>query len=152
MGSERFGGLAGRVIARLARHVEQAIADDDLSLPQYRVLGLLAEGEEASSRLAERLAVRPHSITAVVDGLVARGLVARGADPADRRRLPLALTPAGHATLDRANAAVGARLLDVLGHLSGDERSNVKSSMPLWQQALDERRNKQRRARPKAQA
>jgi long-chain acyl-CoA synthetase len=142
VGVERFGAVAGRVVARLAKQVETAIAAEDLSLAQYRVLGLLAEGERASSRLAERLAVRPNSVTSLVDGLVARGLVERGADPEDRRRLPLALTEKGSAALDRANAAVGARLHEVLSHASPPDRSTLKTSLQLWQHTLDERRER----------
>ena len=49
----------------------------DLTLPQFRVLGILAEGSSAASGLADRLAVRRPSITALIDGLVARDLVDR---------------------------------------------------------------------------
>src|SRR5690349_21731217 len=77
----------GRAIARLAKHLENGLAPLDVSVPQYRVLALLAEGSAASSALAGRLAVSPPSITAVVDGLVARDLVTRTPDPDDRRRL-----------------------------------------------------------------
>ena len=86
---------AARALARLARHVEHTLASIDLSLPQYRALSLLGDGSTASSALAGRLAVSPPSVTAVIDGLVARGLVERQADPDDRRRLTLLLTPAG---------------------------------------------------------
>jgi long-chain acyl-CoA synthetase len=145
MNVEQFGGLAGRVVARLAKQVELGIAGEELSLPQYRLLGMLAEGSAASSKLAERMAVRPPSVTSLVDGLVARGLVERHADPADRRRLPLELTAAGQVVLDRANAAVGARLKDVLGNLAGDEATTVRRSVSLWQEALDAHRDRQPR-------
>src|SRR5438552_18615506 len=81
---------AARALARLARHVEHALDSLELSLPQYRLLSLLGDGSSASSALAGRLAVSPPSVTAVVDGLVTRGLVERHADAADRRRLTLA--------------------------------------------------------------
>ena len=66
----------GRAIARLARQVEHGLAPVGLSLQQYRALALLAEGPAGSTRLAERLTVSPPSVTAVIDGLVARELVA----------------------------------------------------------------------------
>ena len=69
----------GRTAAWLAKQVELSLAEVDLSLSQYRILGLLDEGSAVSSALAERLAVRPPSVTAVIDGLVTRGLVARTA-------------------------------------------------------------------------
>src|SRR5579864_1778095 len=89
----------GRVIARLARQVELAAADLDLSLSQYRALSLLGEGKEAASALAEKLAVSRPSVTGVIDGLVARGLVTRDHVDGDRRRVGLDLTPEGRRLL-----------------------------------------------------
>src|SRR4030095_7644591 len=96
---------AARALARLARHVETALDPLDLSLPQYRVLSLLGDGSSASSALAHRLAVSPPSVTAVVDGLVARALVTREADAGDRRRLTLQLTADGRKLLRAAEVA-----------------------------------------------
>ena len=96
---------AARAVARLAKQVEVAIGPLDLSLPQYRVLALLGDGSTASSVLARKLAVSPPTVTAVVDGLVARGLVERQADPEDRRRLTLLLTRDGKRVLAAADAA-----------------------------------------------
>jgi long-chain acyl-CoA synthetase len=101
----------GRVAARLARQVELGLATVDLTLSQYRLLILLAEGhEEAASSLADKLAVSRPSVTAVVDGLVAKGLVERHTDPVDRRRVSHDITAAGEQALARADAAVDARL------------------------------------------
>ena len=107
---------AARAVARLAKQVEVALGPLDLSLPQYRVLALLGEGSTASSVLARRLAVSPPSVTAVVDGLVGRGLVEREADPEDRRRLTLLLTRDGAKLLAAADAAAEARLDEIAGY------------------------------------
>ena len=53
-------GTYGRVAAWLSKRVEVALAQVELTLPQYRVLGILAEGSAAASGLADRLAVRGH--------------------------------------------------------------------------------------------
>jgi long-chain acyl-CoA synthetase len=144
---EQFGQLAGRVIARLAKQVELSIAPLELTLPQYRLLGHLADGAEAASALAERMAVKPPTVTSLVDGLVARGFVVRSSDPEDRRRLPLELTATGRDLLGRANTAVGERLADVLGHLDDrDERAAVKHGLAGWQTALDAVRDARRAA------
>lgn len=139
---------AGRAFARLARKVELGLATLDLSLPQYRVLAFLADGEAASSRLAEKLAVSPPSITAVVDGLVAKGLVERGADPTDRRRLPLSLTTKGVAALAAADGAVYERLDQVIDHLDDDAANAVRASVPHWELALDRHRDANHVGRP----
>lgn len=100
----------GHTIARLARNVELAVATVDLTLSQYRVLSILGEGREAASALAEKLAVSRPSVTGVVDGLVARGLVRRDHGGEDRRRVDVDLTDAGRDLLVRADAAVDQRL------------------------------------------
>ena len=64
-----------RALALAARKLERATGD--LTLAQYRVLALVAGGDERSSLVAERLAVAKPTITAVVDGLVERGLPRR---------------------------------------------------------------------------
>jgi long-chain acyl-CoA synthetase len=100
----------GRTAAWLAKQVEIGLGTVDLTLSQYRILGLLDESAAASSHLAERLAVRPPTITAVVDGLVAKGLVERRPVAGDRRRVDHVLTAEGHRLLDRADTAIDQRL------------------------------------------
>lgn len=99
----------GHTLARLARQVELAVATADLTLSQYRVLGILGDGCEPASALAEKLAVSRPSVTGVVDGLVARGLVRREQTVNDRRRIDVGLTDAGRLVLAAADAAVEQR-------------------------------------------
>ena len=113
--------LPGRVAARLARQVEVGLAQVDLSLSQYRTLMLLDEGSAAASALADHLAVSRPSVTAVVDGLVARGLVER--KPRRRRPAPGRAPPhrrRAAGLLCQADRAVEARLRDIAG-LPADE-------------------------------
>lgn len=128
---------SGRVAAWLAKQVEIALADAALSLPQYRVLALLADGSAASSFLAERLAVRPPTITAVVDGLVLRGLVDRRHTDEDRRRVDHLLTADGKDLLAGADEAVNARLSRLASRL-GDEALAARAidDLALWGQAM----------------
>ena len=82
------------MLARLAKQVELGLATLDLTPPQYRLMGSLGEGSSMASALADMLAVTKPSITAVVDGLVERGLVDRRHQETDRRRVVHELTPA----------------------------------------------------------
>jgi long-chain acyl-CoA synthetase len=127
----------GRTAAYLAKQVELALVAADLSLPQYRILGLLTEGSAVSSALAERLAVRPPSITAVVDGLVSRGLVERRHAEDDRRRVAHVLTAKGQKLLGTANEAVDSRLADIAGSLETEElTARALEGLALWRQAM----------------
>jgi long-chain acyl-CoA synthetase len=138
----------GRTAAWLARQVELGLASADLSLPQYRVLGFLDESSAVSSDLAERLAVRPPSVTAVVDGLVARGLVERRTVVADRRQVDHVLTETGRCALDTADAAVTARLRDIASCL-GDEIETERAfdGLLAWRRAFHAYRLARRTAR-----
>jgi long-chain acyl-CoA synthetase len=133
-------GTYGRVAAWLSKRVEVALAQVELTLPQYRVLGILAEGSAAASGLADRLAVRRPSITALVDGLVARGLVDRRQEDTDRRRVELRLTPEGASTLAGADAAVDEYLISLAGHLPDKEEAMALRSLELWARAMVESR------------
>ena len=119
----------------------------DLSLPQYRALSFLGDGSTASSALAGRLAVSPPSVTAVIDGLVARGLVERQADAADRRKLTLLLTPAGEKLLRSAETAVDARLGAVAEYLEDPSSAAAAiEALQQWNHALDAFREEKRSA------
>jgi long-chain acyl-CoA synthetase len=133
-------GTYGRVAAWLSKRVEVALAEVDLTLPQYRVLSILAEGSAAASGLAERLAVRRPSITALIDGLEARGLVDRRQEDSDRRRVALRLTDAGARTVAEADRTVDRYLAAIAGHLPDKDEAMALRSLELWGQALAEDR------------
>ncbi|MGH9046571.1 MAG: MarR family winged helix-turn-helix transcriptional regulator [Acidimicrobiales bacterium] len=126
-----------RTVAWMAKQVELGLATVDLSISQYRILGLLGEGSAMSSSLAERLAVRPPSVTSVIDGLVARGLVDRTHSEDDRRRVSLGLTPEGEAVLEAANQAAKGRLEQIAGCLANAKlAARAVDSLSLWHDAL----------------
>ena len=73
-----------------------ATVDGHLTVPQLRVLVILTRTERASlSEVARDLGVNPSNASRTCEQLVRRGLLDRAEDPADRRRLALALAPAG---------------------------------------------------------
>jgi DNA-binding MarR family transcriptional regulator len=111
----------------------------ELSLPQFRVLAFVDEGGERASQLAERLAVAKPTITAVVDGLVDRGYLKRSADCDDRRATKITLTSAGRRALYDAEAAMGARLQDVLAR--ADDPEAIARALQDLGQAITRARN-----------
>ena len=127
---------AARAAARLARQVTVPLADRDLSLPQYRVLAFLAEGGAAPSDLAGKLAVSRPSVTALMDGLVNRGLVERHRDPDDGRRAHHMLTGAGRAELDAADQVVAQRLIELARHLTDEESKVAIRGLELISKAI----------------
>lgn len=138
----------GRVIARLARQVELAVATVDLSLSQYRALSLLGEGKEAASALADKLAVSRPSVTGVIDGLVARGLAERHHVDGDRRRVGLDLTEDGCRLLAAADKEVERRLRDIAAYVP---QPGFEGFGP-WKEALDAYRTARRAGAARAGA
>lgn len=134
---DRRAGGWGRTAAWLAKQVELGLAGTGLTLPQYRVLALLDSGPAVSSALARHLAVRPPSVTGVVDGLVGRGLVARTNDAGDRRCVSLDLTTTGRHLLDQADEAVESRLQMIAAHLADpSEQARAVGDLSLWSTAM----------------
>lgn len=128
---------AGRAAARLAKQVERAVTDVGLSLPQYRVLANLSEGPSVASTLAERLIVSRPSVTAIADGLVERGFVARTSGPADRRTVIHVLTEPGIKILATADEAIEERLAAIASHVGPADRRRAFEGLELWHEALD---------------
>jgi DNA-binding MarR family transcriptional regulator len=70
------------------------------------------------------------SMTALVGRLADSGLVQRRTDPADRRAVRIALTPAGADLLDRRRQARADRLAGPLDGLTDDDVRAVTAALP----------------------
>jgi DNA-binding MarR family transcriptional regulator len=136
-GQDRTGdqraARAVMIVLRLFRALERV--SSDLTPQQYRIMKLAGAGGERSARLAERLAVAKPTLTALADGLVAAGYARRDAEAGDRRVVRLCLTAAGHEALDRADAAYGGWLEQVLA--DSGEPDLVLHALDLLNQAMD---------------
>ena len=135
MASEQDAALAiaVRALAMGARVLERSL--DDMTLAQFRVLGLIASSPERASRLAERAAVSRPSLTGLLDGLEARGWVERHDVAGDRRGVNLQLTRAGASAFRHAEKAMATELDGVLG----DDRAAVLDGLSALSRVLKER-------------
>ncbi|MCH7808979.1 MAG: MarR family transcriptional regulator [Chloroflexi bacterium] len=87
--------LLGQLLVRAEARMEQW-AGLGLTMTQVRVLYTLqTEDGLAAGELAERLNVRPSTVTRIVDRLVRNKLVARDVDESDRRLVRHRLTKKG---------------------------------------------------------
>ena len=129
--------IAGTVMG-LARMAELALGEVGLSLTQYRLLGHLLRGHKIQSDLAFQLSVTKQSVTRVVDSLVARGLVARQVDAADKRRVVHRITSKGRQTHRDANQRIEHfYYLVVLRDLAEPDRVAVERGIEITQRAID---------------
>lgn len=96
----------------LARVIERTPAP--LTTAQFRMMRRAAAGGERAARLAERLAVRKPTLTAIADGLVAAGMLIREADSTDRRGVRLQLTEEGRTALAETEEIYATRFAELL--------------------------------------
>jgi DNA-binding MarR family transcriptional regulator len=125
---------SARAIAFASRRLERALGD--MTLPQFRVLALVASSTERASRIAERASVSRPSLTGLLDGLETRGWVRRIDVSGDRRGILLEVTPAGTSALAEAELAMAGALSDLLGETTSGERSRTITGLMALSTAL----------------
>lgn len=127
---------AVRGLAFAARALERELGD--MTLAQVRVLTLIATDPQRACALAERAAMARPTLTGLLDGLVAKGWVARDAVDGDRRGVRLTITAAGRHALRRAEAEAATALDALLDQLPpGADRAGVVSALAaVWQRRV----------------
>ncbi|MDP3958626.1 MAG: MarR family transcriptional regulator [Pseudorhodobacter sp.] len=97
---DQIGYVLRRVTQRHLALFSELIPE--VTTTQYAVLARLAElGPQSQNHLGRTTAMDAATIKGVVDRLARQGLVTTTANPADRRRLTVALTPEGKALFTR---------------------------------------------------
>lgn len=112
-------------LRRFLHFSEGAAKAAGLSPQQHQALLAIRAGAPEGmlvGELAERLMLRPHSMSELVDRLEARGLVHRRHEDGDKRRVHI--VPTDHAR-------------DILAALSADHRAELRRLKPLLQRLLD---------------
>ena len=135
MSPEQLGECYLRVHHRMHRVFDSGMSACGLTLARTKVLARLQLGGPARpSVLATEFGVAPRTITELVDTLERDGLVARKADPTDRRALLVTLTGEGEAALAVAGATRTRLMKQVFGALEADDRA----AMARLLQTLDD--------------
>jgi DNA-binding MarR family transcriptional regulator len=100
----------------------EAQRSSGLSFSQHAVLRVLADGEiHSAGELARHSDLTPASMTKMLDGLSAAGLVESVRDEDDRRRLAVGITDAGRAVHDEKEREIRAAYEAVLADASPAE-------------------------------
>lgn len=111
-------------------------AGEETTMPQFRVLGQLAEQPLTISALARRRRVSLQSMSELVQVLVERGWIERTPDPNDRRQWLLHLTEHGRAHYDRAHQHTLRRLVPLIAQLDDDDRTAVQRGLLALERVL----------------
>jgi DNA-binding MarR family transcriptional regulator len=134
LGNDSSGADRGRSVLRpramfflnQANHavrsrLEAALGGLEMTGIQYTVLSVIGRHEGMSSaELSRRFYVTPQTMIELISGLERRGLIARKADPANRRILRMSATDKGRDLLDRCDALADSVETSVFASL-GDE-------------------------------
>ena len=108
----------------------QVWEDLGLTMSQLRVLHILnADPGMTAGNLAERLGVRPSTVTGIVDRLVKQDLVERRSDPEDRRVVRNLLTVRGTEVLSDLARAGREYIMNILEPLSNEELLSALSGL-----------------------
>jgi len=111
----------------VADRLVQAVAEvgRDAMRPSFGyVIRAVAAEQPTVSRLAELLGVSKQAASKLADDMVIAGLLQRGGDPADRRRIPLQLTEVGQRVRSAALAesqAMEREIRDRFGDAATDQ-------------------------------
>ena len=110
----------------------------DVTMPQAKLLYLLgAAGDLHMADLVSRLGVSLSTVSELVDRVVDHGLVLRREDPADRRQVVGALTPAGRAFIDRFRELSAVEMRRLLALLDTEELDSVRRALAALARAAE---------------
>ena len=102
-------------------------ADNDLSLTQLRVLGILRDRRMRVTTLASYLGLEKSTISGLVDRAVKRGLLDRAPSADDGRAVEVFIAPAGAEQIARGQAIIRQELSPLTGELTTAERRRLQA-------------------------
>lgn len=109
-----------RTVERLSRGVAATLAGADLTPTQYNALRILRGAGDAGAsctEVGERMVTKDSDVTRLLDRLDARGLISRGREATDRRRVLARITDEGLRVLAELDGPVAETHRRQLGHL-----------------------------------
>jgi MarR family transcriptional regulator, lower aerobic nicotinate degradation pathway regulator len=109
------------VIAVLSR----VASEQDLSLTQLRMLGILRDREPTMAELATYLGLERSTVSGLIDRAVQRGLVQKSNHPADGRSVRVSLTPQARRLESGIIADIGELTVPLTGRLSASEQKRL---------------------------
>lgn len=129
---------ASRVLVSVAARSLAGVSDE-VSLPQYRALVVLASrGPLRPGELARILQSHPSTVTRLCDRLVTNRLIDRQPSPDSRREVMVALTPRGRRLVDRVTEKRRAELATILAHVPKRDRPFIVRALDALGDAAGE--------------
>ena len=115
------------------------LAEHRLTLPQFLVLAAIHKHGAGCpvGTLAREMFQSFPTMTGIVDRLKIAGLVDRGDDPSDRRKVVISLTKAGQHLLQRAKASRREQMIEALSGFSTQERHEFLRLLNIYLETLE---------------
>ncbi len=132
--------LAGRLRQAIARSARRLRQESGTGLSPTLVAALATverHGPLTPSELAARERVQRPTVTRILSSLDELGLVARAADPGDRRSSLISVTPAGRELLAAARTRKDAFLSERLDALGAEDRVTLERAAALLEGMLE---------------
>ncbi|WP_433176049.1 MarR family winged helix-turn-helix transcriptional regulator [Actinoallomurus sp. CA-150999] len=134
------------IVRYLRRNKERVLKERGLQMGEWEILHTLHTQRElgepyraAPTDLADAVGVPPTTMTSRLDRLEGRGFVIRVHDSADRRRLLVELTDAGHAAWLSAMAGLDRGEKELLATLGADEQDRLADLLRPLMRHVDAR-------------
>ena len=122
--------LIKRLEVAIRLMLERELRDLDLTPSQYTTLSMLAaNGETSSSDLARRVLVTPQSMSEMIKALDRKSLIKRQESEGNRKVLDIALSPAGRALLEKAEARVDALEATMFSAIAPDQLETMRERL-----------------------
>jgi DNA-binding MarR family transcriptional regulator len=112
-----------------------AAAEDKVTLPQFRMLLVVGQGDTKLVALAERLGVNPSTAMRMIDRLAAVGLVSREVNPHSRRESLLRLTDEGRRMVEEVTARRRMEISTIIARMPASQRQALIAAMKAFNEA-----------------
>ncbi|MCA0919648.1 MarR family winged helix-turn-helix transcriptional regulator [Pseudooceanicola nanhaiensis] len=127
-----------RILRATELYGRQLAREAGMTAPQLRVLQIVAEtGQATPKTLSTRMGVTQATMTALIDKLVARGMVERQRSETDRRQTNVVLSEAGRDALEAAPDPLQQRYVKQFEALADWEQAMIVATLERVAGMLD---------------
>jgi DNA-binding MarR family transcriptional regulator len=127
---QRLAQLLSQAERGVTRQLRRVVEEEGSTVEEWRTLVLLADGaSHPMSEIAEFALLPAPTLTRLIDRMVADNLAYRKADPRDRRRVLVHITPRGRALQRRLAARIEESHADILAEADADDVAQLAAML-----------------------
>ncbi|WNS42395.1 MarR family transcriptional regulator [Paenibacillus sp. MMS20-IR301] len=124
-------------VHQITNDITKDVKSEALTPLQYKILEYIAVSQPVTlSEISECMQMSMPNTSRELKKLGEKGLCARVADPEDRRRQGITLSPAGGAMMNEAFARISVRFEQRIQAVTPEERKEIERALDLLQQKV----------------